>query len=204
MGHGAVDARASVIALAEKIGAPVLTTFKGKGLIPDTHPNAAGVLGRSSTPIASWFMNEADLIISLGSSFSNHTGIESSKPILQVDFERMLAFHSENDADATMCVREYDYQIPYGVISGEDGAIVTMVEKPTYQYFVNAGIYVVDPGIFRNVPEHCKIDMPELLEQEITNEKRVLMFPIHEYWLDIGRMDDFERAQAEFHALGLD
>lgn len=89
MGHGAVAAREAVIALAERIGAPVVTTFKGKGLIADTHPNAGGVLGRSGTPIASWFMNEADLIIALGSSFANHTGIERSKPILQVDFERM-------------------------------------------------------------------------------------------------------------------
>ncbi len=89
IGHGAVEARDAVIALAEKLDAPVLTTFKAKGLIPDNHPNAGGVLGRSGTPIASWFMNEADLIIALGSSFANHTGIESSKPILQVDFDRM-------------------------------------------------------------------------------------------------------------------
>ena len=89
IGHGAREARDAIVALAEQIGAPVATTFKGKGLIPDTHPNAAGVLGRSGTPIASWFMNEADLIIALGSSFANHTGIERSKPIIQVDFERM-------------------------------------------------------------------------------------------------------------------
>ena len=89
IGHGAVEARQAVIELAERLGAPVLTTFKGKGLISDAHPNAAGVLGRSGTPIASWFMNEADLIIALGSSFANHTGIERSKPIIQVDFERM-------------------------------------------------------------------------------------------------------------------
>jgi len=89
LGHGAADVRHQVVALAERLGAPVLTTFKGKGLIPDTHPNAGGVMGRSGTPLASWFMNEADLIIALGSSFSNHTGIEPSKPIIQVDFERM-------------------------------------------------------------------------------------------------------------------
>ena len=89
MGHGAVAAREEVIRFAESLGAPVVTTFKGKGLIPDDHPNAGGVLGRSGTPIASWFMNEADLIISLGSSFSNHTGIAPYKPIIQVDFERM-------------------------------------------------------------------------------------------------------------------
>jgi len=88
VGHGAHGAREQIIALAERIGAPVLTTFKAKGLIPDSHPNAGGVLGRSGTPIASWFMNEADLILALGSSFSNHTGIEPSKPIIQVDFDR--------------------------------------------------------------------------------------------------------------------
>ncbi|MEL6599338.1 MAG: thiamine pyrophosphate-binding protein [Pseudomonadota bacterium] len=89
MGHGAVEAREDIVALAEVLNAPVATTFKGKGLIPDSHPNAAGVLGRSGTPIASWFMNECDLILTLGSSFANHTGIEPSKPIIQVDFERM-------------------------------------------------------------------------------------------------------------------
>lgn len=89
VGHGAWEMREAIIALAETLGAPVLTTFKGKGLIADSHPNAGGVLGRSGTPIASWFMNEADLIVALGTSFSNHTGIEPSKPIIQVDFERM-------------------------------------------------------------------------------------------------------------------
>ncbi|MDJ0825859.1 MAG: thiamine pyrophosphate-binding protein [Rhodobacter sp.] len=89
IGHGAWEAKDGIVALAETLGAPVVTTFKGKGLIPDSHPNAGGVLGRSGTPIASWFMNEADLIVALGSSFSNHTGITPSKPIIQVDFERM-------------------------------------------------------------------------------------------------------------------
>jgi len=89
IGHGAVQARDAVIAFAEKIGAPVLTTFKAKGLIADSHPNAAGVLGRSGTPIASWCVATSDLLITLGTSFSNHTGIEPSKRIIQVDFERM-------------------------------------------------------------------------------------------------------------------
>lgn len=89
MGHGAASAREAVIALAERIGAPVVTTFKGKGLIPDSHPHAGGVLGRSGTPIASWFMNEADLLLTLGSSFAKHTGIDPKKPIIQVDVEAM-------------------------------------------------------------------------------------------------------------------
>jgi thiamine pyrophosphate-dependent acetolactate synthase large subunit-like protein len=95
-GYGARDAMDDVIALAEQLHAPVLTTFKAKGQISDQHPLAAGVLGRSGTPVASWFMNECDLILAFGSSFSNHTGITPKRPIIQVDFERMALgkFHS--------------------------------------------------------------------------------------------------------------
>jgi thiamine pyrophosphate-dependent acetolactate synthase large subunit-like protein/nitrite reductase/ring-hydroxylating ferredoxin subunit len=89
VGYGARDSMDEIIALAEGLHAPVLTTFKGKGQIPDAHPLAAGVLGRSGTPVASWFMNECDLILAFGASFSNHTGITPKRPIIQVDFERM-------------------------------------------------------------------------------------------------------------------
>jgi thiamine pyrophosphate-dependent acetolactate synthase large subunit-like protein/nitrite reductase/ring-hydroxylating ferredoxin subunit len=89
VGYGARDAMPEVIAVAELLDAPVLTTFKAKGQIADGHPLAAGVLGRSGTPVASWFMNECDLIIAFGSSFSNHTGITPKRPIIQVDFDRM-------------------------------------------------------------------------------------------------------------------
>jgi pyruvate oxidase len=89
VGYGAREAMPEIIALAEALHAPVLTTFKGKGQIPDAHAHAAGVLGRSGTPVASWFMNECDLILAFGASFSNHTGITPKRPIIQVDFERM-------------------------------------------------------------------------------------------------------------------
>lgn len=87
LGHGAREHMDEIVALAERLGAPVITTFKAKGLIPDAHPLAAGVLGRSGTPVASWFMNEADVLLVLGASFSNHTGIYAGKPIIQVDFD---------------------------------------------------------------------------------------------------------------------
>ena len=87
VGHGARFHMDKVIALAEKLRCPVMTTFKGKGQIPDDHPLGCGVLGRSGTPIASWFMNEADLLLVVGASFSNHTGITSKKPTIQIDFD---------------------------------------------------------------------------------------------------------------------
>ncbi|MEN0067327.1 MAG: thiamine pyrophosphate-binding protein [Myxococcota bacterium] len=89
VGHGARYAMDRVRALAEHLKCPVITTFKGKGLISDTHPLGGGVLGRSGTPIASWFMNEADLLVVFGSSFSNHTGISGKFPIIQVDYDPM-------------------------------------------------------------------------------------------------------------------
>jgi thiamine pyrophosphate-dependent acetolactate synthase large subunit-like protein len=78
-----------VLAFADALGAPVLTTFKAKGQVSDRHPLGAGVLGRSGTPVASWLMNESDLLVVFGASFSNHTGIAPYKPIVQVDFDPM-------------------------------------------------------------------------------------------------------------------
>jgi len=85
VGHGSRFNMDQIIEFAKMLNAPVLTTFKAKGLISDHHPLAAGVLGRSGTPVASWFMNESDLLIVLGASFSNHTGITPKKPTIQVD-----------------------------------------------------------------------------------------------------------------------
>ncbi|WP_426573743.1 thiamine pyrophosphate-dependent enzyme [Aquihabitans sp. McL0605] len=89
VGHGARFDMPDVLAVAEALDAPVLTTFKAKGQISDHHPLGAGVLGRSGTPVASWLMNECDLLVVFGASFSNHTGISPYKPTIQVDFDRM-------------------------------------------------------------------------------------------------------------------
>ena len=96
VGHGARFHMGRVIELAERLHAPVITTFKGKGLISDSHPLAGGVLGRSGTPVASWVMNESDLLVVFGASFSNHTGITPKIPTIQVDFDAMTLgkFHA--------------------------------------------------------------------------------------------------------------
>lgn len=100
VGHGARFDMDTIISLAEKLNCPVMTTFKGKGQISDTHRLGCGVLGRSGTPIASYFMNEADLLIVIGASFSNHTGITPKKPIIQIDFDPMAIakFHKIDTA----------------------------------------------------------------------------------------------------------
>ena len=100
VGHGARPGISEVVSLAETLRCPVITTFKAKGLIGDDHPLGAGVLGRSGTPVASWFMNQADPLVVFGASFAHHTGIDKSKPTIQVDFDRMALgkFHGVDEA----------------------------------------------------------------------------------------------------------
>jgi pyruvate oxidase len=96
IGHGARFRMEPILALAERLQCPVITTFKGKGLIPDSHPLACGVLGRSGTLIASHFMNQSDLLLVFGASFSHHTGISPKRPTIQVDYDPVVLgkFHS--------------------------------------------------------------------------------------------------------------
>ncbi|TKI58591.1 CBS domain-containing protein [Brevibacillus antibioticus] len=118
--------------------------------------------------------------------------------LTKVNFDQLLDFHKTYQAQATMCVREYDHQIPYGVVTLEKQKLVAMEEKPTQRFFVNAGIYVLSPGALKNIPHNRYLDMPSLFEQLMKEEQQTIAFPIREYWLDIGRMADFERANMEF------
>ncbi len=90
VGNGGRAFADKIITLAERLDAPVITTFKAKGTIPDSHPLACGVLGRSGTPVASATMNQSDLLLVFGASFSNHTSITTKRPLIQVDFDRMM------------------------------------------------------------------------------------------------------------------
>ncbi|XOV79202.1 MAG: nucleotidyltransferase family protein [Aestuariibacter sp.] len=121
--------------------------------------------------------------------------------LTNVDFLRLLDFHNETKADLSVCVREFEYQVPYGVIENNEDDIVALTEKPIHRYFVNAGIYVVNQAVAKNIYRGQVIDMPDLIEQKISCNGAVKMFPVHEYWLDIGRLDDYKRAQVDIRSL---
>ena len=118
--------------------------------------------------------------------------------LTKVNFQHLLDFHIAHQSKATMCVREYNYQIPYGVIEIDKGQVTQIKEKPIVSSFVNAGIYVLDTEVLEMIPQNSFFDMPELFEKVIEQRIQTAAFPIREYWLDIGRMDDFEKAQGEF------
>lgn len=117
--------------------------------------------------------------------------------LTKVDFEKLLANHVKSNADATMCVRELEYQIPYGVVECDNSRLVAMVEKPTYRYRINTGIYVLSSACIASVEGGKAIDMPTLLQQRHDQGEPVNTYTSHDYWLDIGRMDDYKKAQID-------
>lgn len=120
--------------------------------------------------------------------------------LTNVNFSQLLDFHVYGSSTASMCVREYDFQVPYGVIDVDKNSnIKSIIEKPVHKFFVNAGIYVLSPEVLDHIPSNEFYDMPTLFEKLIEHNKKTLSFPIHEYWLDIGRIEEFERANKEYY-----
>ena len=118
--------------------------------------------------------------------------------LTQIDFSRLLAYHNEQQAIATLCVRQYEYQIPYGVVNLEQQRVVGIEEKPLQSCLANAGIYVLDHSLIKTIAASKQLDMPALLNLQVAQGELVAMFPVNDYWLDIGREADFLRAQGEF------
>ena len=118
--------------------------------------------------------------------------------LTNVNFEHIFNYHMLHKATATMCVREYDYEVPYGVVKMNDNKITAIAEKPVQKFFVSAGIYMLSPEILDLIPKNEFYDMPALFEKLIKLSKNVISFPIREYWLDIGRMEEYQRANEEY------
>lgn len=118
--------------------------------------------------------------------------------LTKINYEQLLDFHNETSSMATMCVREYEYQIPFGVIETDNHRLLSIEEKPVHKSFVNAGIYVLSPDVLKHVPKNEFYDMPDLFKKLIEHDEGVSAFPLREYWLDIGRMDDYEKADIEY------
>lgn len=116
-----------------------------------------------------------------------------------LQFESLLRFHGDTAAIATMCAREYTFQVPYGVVMVDQTQLSSIVEKPTHTHLVNAGIYVLSPDALDYVVPGEALDMTTLFERAVGQGRTVSVFPLQEYWIDIGRMEDLERARADFN-----
>jgi len=119
--------------------------------------------------------------------------------LTNINFEHMMEYHITNNSMATMGVREYDFQVPYGVVNTDGEKIISIIEKPIHQFFVSGGIYILNHEVLKYIPEDTFYDMPTLFEKLIEDGEKSISFPIHEYWLDIGRVEEYEKANGEFY-----
>ena len=121
--------------------------------------------------------------------------------LTNINFEHVLEFQLSSSVAATMCVREYDFEVPYGVVNILDRYITSIDEKPVHNFFVNAGIYILNSSCMRLIPDDEFYDMPQLFEKLIKLNERVASFPLKGYWMDIGKMHDYERAQQDYEKI---
>ncbi|MDH1977194.1 nucleotidyltransferase family protein [Aliarcobacter butzleri] len=118
--------------------------------------------------------------------------------LTNVNFEHLHNYHLSNNSLGTMCVREYDFQVPYGVVNISNSKITSIEEKPTHKFFVSAGIYMLSPEVLDYIPKNQFYDMPTLFEKIIGENKNAISFPLREYWLDIGRIEEYKKANEEY------
>lgn len=119
--------------------------------------------------------------------------------LTNMNFDNMLNYHVNNNSLATMGVREYDFQVPYGVVNVDGINIKNIEEKPIHSFFVSGGIYILNEKVLDLIPDNQYYDMPTLFEKVIEMNIKTISFPIREYWLDIGRLDEYEKANNEYH-----
>ena len=195
-------------------GKPILETIV-KRFVDSGFTNITMCLGYKSNVIRDYFrdgddfganidyivedrrMGTAGALTLLNKKLINPFFVMNGDLLTNIDFEKMLDFHIENDARATMCVREYDIEVPYGVVNIVNEDITSIEEKPIHSFFVNAGVYLLNTECVNLIPKGEYYDMPSLFEELILNNEKTISFPLSEYWLDIGKISDYERADAE-------
>ncbi|MPQ95254.1 nucleotidyltransferase family protein [Thioclava sp. JE_KL1] len=116
-------------------------------------------------------------------------------------FGAMMDFHSETGSAVTICAREFNMQVPYGVLNTEGTTLMSMEEKPVHKHLVNAGIYALSPLVFEHIKDDERLDMPDLINRVKDAGHKVSVFPVREYWMDIGRVEDLDRARAEYETV---
>lgn len=124
--------------------------------------------------------------------------VMNSDVLTKINLRHLMEFHEDQKSVATMCVHEYDFQVPYGVVKIDKQKLLGIEEKPVHRFFVSAGINVLNPDILDFVPKNIFFDMPSLFEKVLEQKMNTSVFPIHEYWVDIGKLDDYERANGEY------
>jgi dTDP-glucose pyrophosphorylase/predicted transcriptional regulator len=125
--------------------------------------------------------------------------------LTNINFNHFLDYHEASNSKMTMCVKEYDFQVPYGVLNIKDGKIQNIIEKPVHNFHVNAGIYLLEPEILDLIPDDKFYDMNDLFKNILDKFSigSVMSFPMREYWMDIGKIDEYKRAELDYDKIFL-
>ena len=123
--------------------------------------------------------------------------------LTKTNFREILKYHSDNNADITICAREHKLSSPYGVIKVQGIKFKSMIEKPSFSQLVNAGIYVVNPNVIKKIKPNQYLDMPELINLNQKSKKNIIVYPVHEYWIDIGKPESLNKADFEWNEVKL-
>jgi len=121
--------------------------------------------------------------------------------LTRLNFQSLLDYHNEHSVRATVAVRKYENKVPFGVVEHDGSYLVNMKEKPVYNHYVNAGIYILEPSCLNLIPKNKSYDMTDLIEGLIADDHKVAMFPVHEYWRDVGLADELKLAHQEYNIL---
>jgi dTDP-glucose pyrophosphorylase len=119
--------------------------------------------------------------------------------LTNMNYKHLIEYHREHGNHATMAAREINVCIPYGVVENNEHQVVNITEKPIHNYYVNAGIYVLDPLCLDHIHPHEHLDMTDLFKRMLEQKQRISLFPVREYWRDIGRVHELEKAMDEIH-----
>lgn len=120
--------------------------------------------------------------------------------LASIDYDDFLNYHIVNKSDATMCVKRYTYEVPFACIEFDQKSnLLGLKEKPKHTYYINTGMYVLEPSMLKYIPKNTFYDMPTLFEDVASHKNKVLkVFNTDDYWLDIGRPTDFYKANSDF------
>ena len=118
--------------------------------------------------------------------------------LTKLNFRHLLDYHRDQACPATICVREHETQIPYGIVDVRDQRVARFQEKPIQRHFINAGVYVLEPSVVADLPKDRDFDMPKLIDTVMAKGEDVAVFPVREFWLDIGQHEDYAQAHTQY------
>lgn len=127
--------------------------------------------------------------------------VTNSDILTNLDYEDFFLRFKEEDADFAVVTIPYKVDVPYAVLETTNGLVINFKEKPTYTYYSNGGIYLMKREVTARIPKDSFFDTTDLMEQLIADGKKVLSYPLNGYWLDIGKPEDFEKAQEDIKTI---